>query len=151
MLGRRRTSLMHVSFWAIEMVAASAARCSVCCISLYVRDLVPDKYVPFCLCHAALFDSIPALLCRCSVLLRGSNEMAGTGGKSTGAYDYLIKLMLIGDSGVGKSSLLLRFSDDSFGLGSCLVYRHSSPLSSPFVSLFPPAPLLARLHAIRVK
>ncbi|KAK1928017.1 Rab/GTPase [Papiliotrema laurentii] len=29
-------------------------------------------------------------------------------------YDFLIKLLLIGDSGVGKSCLLLRFCDDSW-------------------------------------
>ena len=34
--------------------------------------------------------------------------------KSSGTYDSLIKLLLIGDSGVGKSCLLLRFSEDSF-------------------------------------
>lgn len=29
-------------------------------------------------------------------------------------YDFLFKLLLIGDSGVGKSCLLLRFADDSY-------------------------------------
>lgn len=29
-------------------------------------------------------------------------------------YDYLFKLLLIGDSGVGKTCVLFRFSDDSF-------------------------------------
>eukprot|EP00128_Syssomonas_multiformis_P011223 Colp12_sorted_trinity150504_noHs@22903 len=32
----------------------------------------------------------------------------------SGSYDFLIKLLLIGDSGVGKSCLLLRFAESSF-------------------------------------
>jgi GTPase SAR1 family protein len=32
-------------------------------------------------------------------------------------YDYLCKLLCIGDSGCGKSSLLKRFSDDEFQIG----------------------------------
>ncbi|KAH8293053.1 hypothetical protein KR018_001090, partial [Drosophila ironensis] len=29
-------------------------------------------------------------------------------------YDYLFKLLLIGDSGVGKTCILFRFSEDAF-------------------------------------
>ena len=33
-------------------------------------------------------------------------------------YDYLFKVVLIGDSGVGKSNLLSRFTKNSFALDS---------------------------------
>ena len=34
-------------------------------------------------------------------------------------YDYLFKLIIVGEYGTGKTSLLLRFYEDSFRVDSC--------------------------------
>jgi len=40
--------------------------------------------------------------------------MAAEASTTRAEYDYLFKLLLIGDSGVGKSNMLLRFADDVY-------------------------------------
>ena len=81
-------------------------------------------------------------------------------------YDYLFKLLLIGDSGVGKSCLLLRFADDTYtashistiGVDFVRRRRHAArpappPLPAPLpLSLLRPAlvPSLVGVHWIRM-
>lgn len=42
------------------------------------------------------------------------NKSCDQCGKMAKSYDYLFKLLLIGDSGVGKTCVLFRFSEDAF-------------------------------------
>jgi hypothetical protein len=69
------------------------------------------------------------------------------------AYDYLFKLLLIGDSGVGKTSVLFRFSDDAFNstfistIGTTPhTHTHPSPLLTRVLVHLARAAGHARLH-----
>lgn len=42
-------------------------------------------------------------------------------------YDHLFKLLIIGESGVGKTCLLLRFTDDSFTANHLTTIGNLSP------------------------
>merc|ERR1712023_55611 len=61
---------------------------------------------------------MPAQVAHDSITTLVGSKSADGGGRtmavSAGDFDHLFKLLLVGDSGVGKSSLLLRFAADSF-------------------------------------
>ena len=50
--------------------------------------------------------------------MAGAPRIARMSPKPQEKYDYLFKVVVIGDSGVGKSNLLSRFTRDEFNLES---------------------------------
>ncbi|KAG2404155.1 Ras-related protein [Vigna angularis] len=71
-------------------------------------------------------------------------------------YDYLFKLLLIGDSGVGKSCLLLRFADDSYiesyisTIGVDFLSRMERPSNSKSYVSYWLCPLSVDLHGTQL-
>jgi len=47
-------------------------------------------------------------------------------------YDYLFKLLLIGDSGVGKTCILFRFSEDAYNSTFISTIGNLYSVGSPF-------------------
>lgn len=54
------------------------------------------------------------LVAKKALLLADIYKMATTEANKAKSYDYLLKLLVIGDSGVGKTCFLCRFTDDVF-------------------------------------
>ncbi|CAI0393409.1 unnamed protein product [Linum tenue] len=74
----------------------------------------PPTVCPFRALNLCFFFSFLFFLQKVEPPLIDSFTMAAPPARARADYDFLIKLLLIGDSGVGKSCLLLRFSDGSF-------------------------------------
>ena len=81
------------------------------------------------------------LVLSCQSQFLSSNIMAKT-------YDYLFKLLLIGDSGVGKTCVLFRFSEDAFN--ATFISTIGNKLRCIFIPWFS-IECLKNVHYLRLK
>jgi putative ribosome biogenesis GTPase RsgA len=72
---------------------------------LFSAALAPERYAPIIF---TVNTQIPKQSPK--IITHTYNQKMSTKGSKSKDYDYLFKLVLIGDSGVGKSCLLLRFA-----------------------------------------
>ncbi|KAF8708749.1 hypothetical protein HU200_030135 [Digitaria exilis] len=88
-------------------------------------------------------------------LEQGEVKMSGrrpaTWEQTADDYDYLFKVVLIGDSGVGKSQLLSRFTRNTFSLDSKSTIGVEYPSSSALLCLVDPQHLLSGTRQVEGK
>ena len=61
-------------------------------------------------------------------------------------YDYLFKLLLIGDSGVGKTCVLFRFSEDAFNATFISTIGNVPTISYGYIQAFWPVQIPWAFH-----
>jgi hypothetical protein len=66
----------------------------------------------------SLFSLLPLHNSNINIKIKSKQALIMAGYRADDEYDYLFKLVLIGDSGVGKSNLLSRFTRNEFNLES---------------------------------
>ncbi|XP_066466419.1 ras-related protein Rab-13-like isoform X2 [Tiliqua scincoides] len=97
----KRKSRRHFS-WTLDF-ALSLER-----LKSFPSDLV-RRQMPSVVVSKACFSRTAKKIPNKSLSLEGKNP-----GKMAKSYDHLFKLLLIGDSGVGKTCLIIRFAEDNF-------------------------------------
>ena len=85
-------------------------------VSILLRSLCFNLFV--CLCVCVCGSEIGFFIFRSERSVEGRERESVMAHRVDHEYDYLFKIVLIGDSGVGKSNILSRFTRNEFCLES---------------------------------